>query len=89
MFSGFIQQIWAKFGIDKIAMLKNGVTLVRFENANGRDDVIEGGIFHFDKKPVVVKAWNPDLELTSKLNSVPVWLKLHGLDMKLLEPFQS
>lgn len=38
---------------------------------------------YFDEKPVVIKAWSPDLELTkSKLNSVLVWVKLHGLDIK-------
>lgn len=64
-------------------MLKNGVTLVKFENMNGRDEVIEGGVFHFDKKPVVVKAWTPNLDSAkSKINSVPVWVKLHGLDIK-------
>lgn len=31
-------------------MLKNGVILVNFENMNGRDNVIEVGVFYFDKK---------------------------------------
>lgn len=62
-------------------MMKNGIVLVRFESVTGRDDVIYGGIFYFDKKSVV-KVWFLDLEfLKSKFNSVSVWVKFYGFDV--------
>lgn len=53
---GFIQRLWAKYGINKIVMLKNGIILVRFDSAEGKNEVIQGGIYHFDNKPLIVKA---------------------------------
>lgn len=62
-------------------MMKNGIVLVRFESVTGRDDVIYGGIFYFDKKSVV-KVWFLDLEFSkSKFNSVSVWVKFYGFDV--------
>lgn len=53
---GYIQRLWAKHGINKISMLKNGVTLVRFYSEIGKNEAIQGGIYHFDNKPFIVKA---------------------------------
>ncbi|KAM3266715.1 hypothetical protein P3L10_003710 [Capsicum annuum] len=33
---GFIQRIWAKHGLNRIVMLKNGVILVRFDTEVGK-----------------------------------------------------
>lgn len=54
--NGFVQRIWGKLGIDKVVMLKNGILLVRFKDAAGKTEVIEGGIYHFGNKPPIVKA---------------------------------
>lgn len=54
-------------------MLKNGVILVRFDIEVGKNEVIEGGIYHFDNKPFIVKAWSPDMEFTrDEINTVPI-----------------
>lgn len=57
---GYILRLWAKYGINKISMLKNGVILVHFDTENGKNEAIQGGIYHFDNKPFIVKAWSPD-----------------------------
>lgn len=57
----FINRVWGKFGIHKIAMMHNGMVLVRFDSNEWNNLVIKGGIYHFDKKPLIVKAWNPDM----------------------------
>lgn len=81
--NGYIQRIWGKHGINKIAMLKNAIVIVRFDTGIGKNEVIEGGIYHFDNKPLIVKAWNPDMEFSrEELASVPIWIKLPGLDFK-------
>ncbi|XP_019237195.1 PREDICTED: uncharacterized protein LOC109217410 [Nicotiana attenuata] len=80
---GYIQRIWGKHGVDRIVMLKNGVIVVRFDTAIGKQEVIEGGIYHFDNKPLIVKGWTPELEFTKEeLLTVPIWIKLPDLDFK-------
>nr|XP_009781839.1 PREDICTED: uncharacterized protein LOC104230675 [Nicotiana sylvestris] len=37
----------------------------------------------FDKKPVVVKPWEPDIDVSKeKVDRIPVWIRLKGLDIK-------
>ncbi|XP_060212231.1 uncharacterized protein LOC132639853 [Lycium barbarum] len=72
--------MWAKHGLNKIAMLKNGIILVRFDSAVGKN---AGGIYQFDNKPFIVKAWDEDMKFSrDELYSVPIWIKFPGLDFK-------
>ncbi|KAH0748715.1 hypothetical protein KY290_027947 [Solanum tuberosum] len=74
---GFIQRLWGKYGIDKVYMLKNGVIVVRFESEIGKQEVLQGGIYHFDNKTFIFKEWTRELEFTKEeLQSVPIWNKL-------------
>ncbi|KAK4707000.1 hypothetical protein R3W88_033439 [Solanum pinnatisectum] len=80
---GYIQRLWGKFGIVKVDMLKNGVLVVRFETVIGKHEALQGGIYHFDNKPFIVKEWTPELEFTKEeLQTVPIWVKFPGLDFK-------
>ncbi|KAH0685006.1 hypothetical protein KY289_022758 [Solanum tuberosum] len=80
---GYIQRLWGKHGIDKVAMLRNGVIVVRFETVLGKQEVLQGGIYHFDNKPFIVKEWTQELEFTKEeLETVPIWIKFPGLDFK-------
>lgn len=53
---GYVQRLWGKYGLNKIVMLKNGIVLVRFDTELGKNDVVQGSIYHFDNKPFIVKA---------------------------------
>ncbi|XP_059288637.1 uncharacterized protein LOC132041991 [Lycium ferocissimum] len=80
---GFIQRMWGKHGINKVVMMQNGIIMVRFDTAKGKNEIIQGGIYHFDNKPLIVKSWSPDMEFTrDELYSVPIWIKIPGLDFK-------
>lgn len=64
-------------------MMKNGIVLVGFDRAEGKDEVIQGRIYHFDNKPFIVKAWIPDMEFSrDELLSIPIWINLPALDFK-------
>ncbi|KAH0682964.1 hypothetical protein KY290_021554 [Solanum tuberosum] len=64
-------------------MLKHGVIVVRFETIIGKQKVLQGGIYHFDNKPFIVKEWTKELEFTKEeLQTVPIWIKFTGLDFK-------
>lgn len=73
--------------VSQSVMLKNGIMLVRFDTKIGKNEVIQGGIYHFDNKPFIVKAWTPDMEFTrEELLTVPIWVKLPVLDFKYSSP---
>ncbi|KAM3290757.1 hypothetical protein P3S67_019046 [Capsicum chacoense] len=64
-------------------MLKNGVIVVRVETVIGKQEVLQGGIYHFDNKPLIVKEWSPKLEFTKEeLETIPIWIKFPELDFK-------
>ncbi|KAK4735519.1 hypothetical protein R3W88_009780 [Solanum pinnatisectum] len=64
-------------------MLQNGVIVVRFKTEVGKQEVLHGGIYHFNNKSFIVKEWTPELEFTKEeLSTVPIWIKFLGLDFK-------
>lgn len=64
-------------------MLKNDVILVRFDSETRKNEILQGGIYQFDNKFFIVKAWNADIEFTRKeLYTVPIWIKYYDLDFK-------
>ncbi|KAM3383419.1 hypothetical protein P3S68_008994 [Capsicum galapagoense] len=81
--NSYIKRKWGKHGVNKVSMLKNGITLVRFDSQAGMSEVLREGIYHFDNKPVIVKAWHEDMEFTKdEWYTVPIWVKLPGLEFK-------
>jgi len=69
--------------IDKVVMVRKGVFLVRFCNLFDKMTVVQGGVYFFDKKSFIVKAWNEDLSLdTNSLQSLPIWVQFLELDIK-------
>ncbi|KAK9668763.1 hypothetical protein RND81_13G084800 [Saponaria officinalis] len=73
---GFVYRIWAKYKIDSISFLHNGVFLVRFADEESKNGVLQQGHFLFDNKPLIVKPWVEGVELIkSSVKTVPVWGK--------------
>ncbi|KAH0722927.1 hypothetical protein KY289_005971 [Solanum tuberosum] len=61
----------------------NGVIVVRFNTEAMKQEVLQGGIYHFDNKPFIVNEWMPELEFTrEELSTVPIWIKFPRLDFK-------
>ncbi|XP_074299291.1 uncharacterized protein LOC141630358 [Silene latifolia] len=80
---GFLQRIWSKYVIDKISFLPNGVSLARFQSEEMKQAVLGSGHFLFDNKPLILKAWQPDVELTKEvIKSVPALIRIHKLPLK-------
>ncbi|XP_062089518.1 uncharacterized protein LOC133796053 [Humulus lupulus] len=82
VFEGFINRIWGKLGIDRIVRMNSGYTMVKFRDEATRDLVLESGVVHFDRKPVILKPWTADIESLRSINSVPVWIHLPGLGLQ-------
>ncbi|XP_062114635.1 uncharacterized protein LOC133825747 [Humulus lupulus] len=82
VFEGFIKRIWGNLGIDKIVRMHSGFTLVNFRDEATRDLILETGVIHFDRKPVVLRPWTTDLDSVRMVKSVPVWIRLNGLGLQ-------
>jgi len=64
-------------------MIKKGLYLVRFEEHQAATTVTQKGVYYFDQKPFIVKAWSPELEInTDTITSLPIWIQLPELDIK-------
>ncbi|XP_074310444.1 uncharacterized protein LOC141646456 [Silene latifolia] len=79
----FVYRIWDQFGIDRVSFLDNGIFLVRFTKFENREALLNSGYYLFDNKPVVIRPWLPETELTKeKVDIVPVWARLSGIPLR-------
>ncbi|XP_062073377.1 uncharacterized protein LOC133777697 [Humulus lupulus] len=79
----FVRRIWKHHGVDKVGTLSHGVFIVRFQNMEDRDKVINVGYIFLDKKPLIMKRWNSSDDFTKEdVKTVPIWVQLGGLDIK-------
>ncbi|KAM6546052.1 hypothetical protein CsatB_026788 [Cannabis sativa] len=62
--------------------MNSGFTLVKFRDEATRDLILETGVIHFDKKPVVLRPWTTDMDAARMIKSVPVWIRLNGLGLQ-------
>ncbi|XP_062089508.1 uncharacterized protein LOC133796044 [Humulus lupulus] len=76
VFEGFINRIWGKLGIERVARMNSGFTMVKFRDEATRDLVLESGVVHFDRKPIIRRPWTTDIESLKSIKSVPVWIRL-------------
>jgi len=58
-----VHRIWGDFAIDKVLMIKKGLYLVRFEEQQAAMAVAQKGVYYFDQKSFIVKAWSPEMEI--------------------------
>lgn len=80
---GFIRRVWGKYGVDKVAMMENGVFVVRFQTTGDKNRAVEVGPIMFDKLPIIMKHWAPDLDLRKEdVMVVPSWIRLPNLALK-------
>ena len=81
--SGFIKRIWASYEIDKILYVREGFFLV--VHLADKTVVENRGVYFFDRKPFIVKCWNPEMELQAESSkALPLWVRFPDLDIKHL-----
>ncbi|XP_062114704.1 uncharacterized protein LOC133825827 [Humulus lupulus] len=56
--------------------------MVTFRDEETRDLVLESGVVHFDKKPVILRPWTTDIESLKSIKSVPIWIRLPDLGLQ-------
>ncbi|KAL2925680.1 5-methyltetrahydropteroyltriglutamate--homocysteine methyltransferase [Bienertia sinuspersici] len=63
VFNGYCHRIWGKKGLDKVLLVGKGLYLVRFNSVEQREQIWNDEPKFFDSKPVIMKRWDPDMEL--------------------------
>lgn len=53
-------------GIDKVAAIGKGLVIVILKSMEQRDVILNEGFQFFDKKPVLVKDWHRDMDLSKE-----------------------
>ncbi|KAJ8420906.1 LOW QUALITY PROTEIN: hypothetical protein Cgig2_013563 [Carnegiea gigantea] len=80
---GFLKCIWSGFELEKILLVKRGVFLIRFIHVQDKITVERKGVCYFDNKPLIIKSWNPKMDLQiGKISFLPLWVQFPDLDIK-------
>ncbi|XP_074299652.1 uncharacterized protein LOC141630798 [Silene latifolia] len=66
---GYVRRLWKLHEIDNVALLANGICVVRFKDEISKQTMLRSGPVFYDNKPLVVKKWQPDS-------------RFYGLDLK-------
>ncbi|XP_062114202.1 uncharacterized protein LOC133825252 [Humulus lupulus] len=82
VFEGFIKRIWGKLGIECVARMNAGFIMVKFRDEATLNLVLESGVIHFDKKPIVLRPWTTNIDSLKSVKSVPVWIRLPDLGLQ-------
>ena len=78
-----MNRIWANYEVERAIQVRKGVFLVRFANLQDKMAVKKRGIYYFDSKPLLVKGWNPKMDLKiDEIKSLPLWVQFPNLDIK-------
>ena len=63
--------------------MRKGVYLVRLNNEEDQSNVVKKGVYYFDSKPLLVKPWNPEMEInTESITALPIWVRFVDLEIK-------
>ncbi|KAL2923996.1 hypothetical protein RDABS01_015487 [Bienertia sinuspersici] len=74
---GFFRRVWREHGVDKVITIKRGMFLVRFNSMENRDKVMNMDRLFFDSKPVVLKPWHLDIDVTQdEIKRIPIWVHM-------------
>ncbi|KAL2894592.1 hypothetical protein RDABS01_010501 [Bienertia sinuspersici] len=74
---GFLRRIWSNLRVDKVIGIQKGLFLVRFTTMENRDKILSRERPFFDSKPMVIKPWTTDMDLTREvIKTIPIWVKV-------------
>ncbi|KAL2893162.1 30S ribosomal protein S2 [Bienertia sinuspersici] len=74
---GFFRRVRREHGVDKVITIKRGMFLVRFNSMENIDKVMNMDRLFFDSKPVVLKPWHLDIDVTQdEIKRIPIWVHM-------------
>lgn len=74
----FLRKIWRNYEIDKVVLMKKGVSIVRLKSMEKRDAILAGNGVFFDNKPLIGRAWERNMDIAKEqFDVLPTWIQLY------------
>ena len=75
---------WCSHGLEHVMTTSNGFIIFRFSTEDEMHTVLEKGPWMFGGKNIILQQWHPRFQFDkSKISTLPVWIRLHGLPFPL------
>ena len=76
-------RMWTKLGLVDMLATETGYFFFKFANKDSCEGVLEGGPWHIAGQPILLRKWEPGLELTKESpTAVPVWVHIHNIPLE-------
>ncbi|XP_062080421.1 uncharacterized protein LOC133785183 [Humulus lupulus] len=72
----------AQVDVEEVRIQSANWSSAMFNDEATRDHVLENGVIHFDRKPVIIRPWTANLSAIRLVRSVPLWIHLHDLGLQ-------
>ncbi|GKE17222.1 ribonuclease H-like domain-containing protein [Tanacetum coccineum] len=83
----YVNNTWAKFGLQKLMKNDDGVFLFKFASKDGLERVLERGPWIIRNTPLILNRWTPNVSLKrGEVNKVPIWIKLYNVPVVAYSP---
>ncbi|GJU68828.1 hypothetical protein Tco_1255087 [Tanacetum coccineum] len=79
--ANYVRNTWGKYRLVR-TMFSSSTRLFSFQfsSMDGLDDMLENGLWFIRNNPFILKKWHPNENLLKEdVNTVLVWVKLHGV----------
>ena len=76
-------RMWNKMGLEDMLATDSGYFFFKFISKEVSDSVLEGGPWHIAGQPILLRKWEPGLELSKAApSSVPLWVHIHDIPLE-------
>ena len=77
-------RVWRQCGLENVMTTGNGFMIFRFKSEEEMHVVLDKGPWMFGGKNIILQQWHPRYNFDkSKISTLPVWIRLHGLPFPL------
>lgn len=79
----YVKSVWPNLIVWKIVTHSVRYFILQLQSKEAMEEVVNGGPYFMNRRPIVVKAWTMDFDFYSKvLNFYPIWIQLHNLPIE-------
>ncbi|CAM8957402.1 unnamed protein product [Rhodiola kirilowii] len=83
---GFARAKWGDETVVKVSQLNEGIFLFEFVSEVNKTEVLSGGPWTFDNRPMILKSWSEEEEYKcGSVEALPVWIRLPRLKAHLAD----
>lgn len=80
--SKYISQVWNNVAEPYLFLHEEGYYIVKFQNLKDLKEVLYGGPYTINNKPIILKQWTPNFDFNDEfLTEIPLWVKFPKLPM--------